>query len=60
MNIENKIRGIFRVPSGCNFIVLGAVTMNFGMIRHKKCFLEQREFFKFFFQVLLLFVELKM
>ena len=33
--IENKIRCIFRCINGCNFMVLGTITMKFGMMKHK-------------------------
>ena len=61
--IENKIKGIFRVPSvsdGYNFMVLGAITIKFGMMKHKKMFSRVVKNFNFFFQVLLLFLKLKM
>ena len=36
--IENKIRGIFKCINGCNYMVLGAITLKFGMMKHKKMF----------------------
>ena len=62
-NIENKIRGTFRVPTcinGCNVIVLGAITIKFGMIKHKKMLPKTVKKFFDLFQVLLLFLELEM
>ena len=44
----------------CNFMVLGAISMNFGVIKHKKMFSRIVGNLKIFFQVLLLFLELKM
>ena len=35
------ISGVYlgsQVTNGCNFMVLGAITMKFGMMKHKKMF----------------------
>ena len=48
---------MFRVG---NFMVLGAITKKFGMMKHKKMFSRIVKNFLIFFQVLLLFLELKM
>ena len=45
--------------NSCNFIVLGAITIKFGIVKHKVFSKTVNKFFDFF-QVLLLFSELEM
>ena len=60
-HIENKIEYIQgpKCINGCNFIVLGAITIKFGLMKQEKMFSTTVKNF-LLFQVLLLLLELEM